>query len=567
MRNLASLFGIPAHRMKVPKIVAGSVQTEIEVIAEQPCDGHVCGTRGSCQDESGAALCVCDTGYESPSDCEAGDCLCSKQSCAAHCLTCAAGAVGTCTSCAEPLPLLHGGGCLDTCPYGLYEDKGGACQPCDSTCTACNGPNATDCTACDPIGMTAYLYGRDPLAFLKGGRCTAGCGVGFYADTARECQPCHGDCKGCTGPRASECTSCVPHRCVSSICPPQIKPLLDHTTCVTACPHGTYANAAGVCTGCHAGCQRCNGPGDRRCVDLDGVSGASATFNASACALGAVRAGGACAMPCGDNGTWPQGLQGQCWPCLNFDCSACSPLDGTTCLRCRQDWGVGLYGSKIVGVAPISQRNLSRYSVARPWLRLVTLTLTPTRTLPLIRTRTRTRTRTLSPNLILTLTLPLTLTLTLTLTRPNLLLGACIASCPASMYRNGGGACTACDASCATCDGAGSGTCITCANSSHTLRGGRCAAVCPRGTAANGTNFCLPCHDSCATCLEPITTTVARGANVTTCTSCVANSNKPYLYGDTCTAFCPNSTWANIAAGKCDLCPASCRTCAAFYTS
>ena len=190
------------------------------------------------------------------------------------------------------------------------------------------------------------------------------CGAGFYADEARECQQCHHDCRECTGARASECTSCKPHRCVASICPAQIKPLLDHSTCVTACPHGTYANAAGVCTGCHAGCQRCNGPGDWRCVDLAGVSSASATFNASACNAGAVRAGGACVMPCGDNGTWPQGLQGQCWPCLNFDCDACSPIDGTTCLRCRQDWGVGLYGSRINGVAPVSQRNR-------------TLTLTP----------------------------------------------------------------------------------------------------------------------------------------------------------------------------------------------
>ena len=257
VRNLASLFGIPAHRMKVPKIVAGSVQADVEIIAEQPCDGLVCGTHGACQDDTGAAVCICDAGYETPSDCEAGDCVCSRQSCAAQCASCSAAATAICTSCAEPLPLLHGGTCLDACPSGLFEDKSGACQPCDTTCTACNGPNATDCTACDPIGTTAYLYGRDPLTFLKGGACLVGCGVGFYADDARECQKCHApDCKTCTGPRASECTSCVAHSCASSICPPQIKPLLDHTTCVAACPHGTYANAGGVCTGCHAGCQR-----------------------------------------------------------------------------------------------------------------------------------------------------------------------------------------------------------------------------------------------------------------------------------------------------------------------
>ena len=129
-------------------------------------------------------------GYETPSDCEAGDCVCSRQSCAAQCASCSAAATAICTSCAEPLPLLHGGTCLDACPSGLFEDKSGACQACDTTCTACNGPNATDCTACDPIGTTAYLYGRDPLTFLKGGACLVGCGVGFYADDARECQQC-----------------------------------------------------------------------------------------------------------------------------------------------------------------------------------------------------------------------------------------------------------------------------------------------------------------------------------------------------------------------------------------
>ena len=139
----------------------------------------------TCQDDTGAAVCVCDAGYESPADCEAGDCLCSKQSCAQECLTCAAGAPSSCTSCAEPLPLLHGGTCLAACPAGLYEDKGGACQPCHGTCTACNGPNATDCTACDPIGTGAFLIGRDPLMYLKGGRCTDECGAGLDRITVR----------------------------------------------------------------------------------------------------------------------------------------------------------------------------------------------------------------------------------------------------------------------------------------------------------------------------------------------------------------------------------------------
>ena len=101
------------------------------------CDGLVCGAHGACQDDTGTAVCVCDAGYETPSDCEAGDCVCSRQSCAAPCATCSAATPALCTSCAEPLPLLHDGDCLDACPSGMFEDKLGACQPCHGTCTSC----------------------------------------------------------------------------------------------------------------------------------------------------------------------------------------------------------------------------------------------------------------------------------------------------------------------------------------------------------------------------------------------------------------------------------------------
>ena len=39
--------------------------------------------------------------------------------------------------------------------------------------------------------------------------CVLACGEGYYADDARVCHPCHGSCKACTGPRSSDCSSCV----------------------------------------------------------------------------------------------------------------------------------------------------------------------------------------------------------------------------------------------------------------------------------------------------------------------------------------------------------------------
>jgi|SouAtlMetagenome_1021521.scaffolds.fasta_scaffold104039_2 hypothetical protein len=45
---MASLFGIPADRMKVPKIVAGSAVVDMEIDAPSPCAGVVCGVNGFC---------------------------------------------------------------------------------------------------------------------------------------------------------------------------------------------------------------------------------------------------------------------------------------------------------------------------------------------------------------------------------------------------------------------------------------------------------------------------------------------------------------------------------------
>ena len=90
VRNIASLFGIPADRMKVPKIVAGSLQVDAEIVKEDGCKSLVCGTNGVCNDDTGTPVCVCNAGYETPGDCEGGDCTCSKQSCASDCLTCSA---------------------------------------------------------------------------------------------------------------------------------------------------------------------------------------------------------------------------------------------------------------------------------------------------------------------------------------------------------------------------------------------------------------------------------------------------------------------------------------------
>ena len=174
--------------MKVPKIVAGSAVVDMEIEAPSACAGVACGVYGHCYEGS----CVCVGGYKTPASCAGGgDCMCSQQRCASDCATCVAGSAGNCTSCAVPLPLLQpsSGRCKATCPAGAFADPSGVCAPCDATCAACTGPGASDCSSCDPIGVASHL---------RAGACVDSCDSGYYAEDqplVRTCQPCHASCE------------------------------------------------------------------------------------------------------------------------------------------------------------------------------------------------------------------------------------------------------------------------------------------------------------------------------------------------------------------------------------
>ena len=85
---MASLFGIPADRMKIPKIVAGSTVMDIEIEAPSACAGVVCGANGYCLEGD----CICHEGHHTPASCRGGgDCTCSQQRCASDCLSCTVG--------------------------------------------------------------------------------------------------------------------------------------------------------------------------------------------------------------------------------------------------------------------------------------------------------------------------------------------------------------------------------------------------------------------------------------------------------------------------------------------
>eukprot|EP00966_Prymnesium_polylepis_P159696 3690676-Prymnesium_polylepis.2 len=218
MRNLASLFGIPDGRMRVPDVTSGTSRRRlsgataksisIEIDRASACDGVNCGANGYCYEgETSGAQCVCRAGYATPPSCNgAVGCICSAPDCAPDCANCSLGS-SECSACAGDLPLLVGGRCVANCTHGQYADPAsGTCQACSESCLTCIGGAASDCTSCASFGTAAYLAARPSS---KVGTCSLSCPALHFADGARVCQPCHESCATCAGPRSTECTSCV----------------------------------------------------------------------------------------------------------------------------------------------------------------------------------------------------------------------------------------------------------------------------------------------------------------------------------------------------------------------
>ena len=475
---MASLFGIPAERMKVPKIVAGSAVVDMEIEAPSPCAGVVCGAHGFCYE----GACKCEPGFKTPQSCRGGgDCTCSQQRCASDCLTCAAGDTSNCTSCAMPLPLLQPGTgrCKASCPSAFYADPSGVCLPCDPSCAECTGPGATSCSSCDPIGGASHL---------RAGACVDSCGDGYYAEDhplVRTCQPCHASCQACTGPRASQCSRCRANACAKSNCPAALKPHRDGTSCVSACPVGRYATGRHLgsnvseCLACDSACGACTGPTNRHCTR---------------CAPGASLSGGACVLPCAD-GLWPAGSAGQCADCTNYDCAACSPADGTTCHACRSGWirPALLDGACVAACPALHFADTSGACAACD---------AACASCDGHGAESCTSCSAASPSGF-----------------AYQLGGRCLPECPAGYAADARKLCLPCDATCATCSAPHDAhNCTACSAAPSAiapyLHGGACTAFCPAGeygapASATAPGACLRCPAGCAAC-----------SNRTACTAC-----------------------------------------------
>ena len=339
VRNLASLFGIPTWRMRVPTVVAGSLAVDVEIAGIDPCDDVAsCGPNGFCTD----GKCICLPGWYTPAGCAYGDCECTRQlSCANGCRTCES--MSNCTSCARSstTPFLFEGACVDSCPLGTYPDPASlSCLPCDASCPSCRGGGPNRCTSCESLGTNAYMLD---------GQCVLECPLdGYYPDGShRVCQPCDSSCKQCAGPSSADCTACVPNPCANSICPSATRPILDtldiwtlhqkhsnHTgQCVSKCPGGRYHANNGMCKPCDLACKTCTGGGSQHCT---------------ACIESAQLSGGRCHLQCGSGQAAVTGwgvAPTRCTTCDNYDCSVCDPANTTRCLKCKHPDDVSSWAS------------------------------------------------------------------------------------------------------------------------------------------------------------------------------------------------------------------------------
>ena len=414
------------------------------------------------------------------------------------------------------IQVLHGGKCVVSCPAGhvlVSASSGGnathaTCTACDASCgDGCLGPAPDQCTRCDDVGAHAYLLGNE---------CLLRCPDGHYADEARVCRPCAARCKTCSGPRATQCTSCTPNACSKrGGCPDTVFPSLDMLgRCVSRCPHGQYTDESGACAKCDAACQRCSGPSHTQCVDPTPTT----PFLDSDCAVGARRRGGqtTCVATCAE-GHYQLG-SGHCAPCAAYDCAACTAPAPSVCLTCRAaPW-----------INPVLVGGACRQSCAPQQYARLDGTSTCGACDPTCSSCDGPEPQ------ACTACDPSGAT-------PFLFGGACRAACPDGFAANqGGGSCAPCDGTCSTCTAPADPTaCVACAAPRLFLpaAGGpaACAATCPVGEyGALGLGACAACAPNCARC---------RGADA--CAECSAGFA---LRGGRCVTAAARKTEADTTA-------------------
>ena len=79
-----------------------------------------------------------------------------------------------------------------------------SCVACSSNCAECKGPNNNSCSKCYEDSELLIISANDFI-----GECLKRCDAGFYRTSTGICEPCDSTCAECKGPNANNCKYCA----------------------------------------------------------------------------------------------------------------------------------------------------------------------------------------------------------------------------------------------------------------------------------------------------------------------------------------------------------------------
>ena len=131
-------------------------------------------------------------------------------------------------------------------PMSYYDQSLAQCEPCHPSCHSCSGPADTQCGACN----------KDLIYFER--RCVSYCPAGYSQSVDQsECVRCPTGCDACTE-HVGQCSNCSLgwERTGEGLC---------EFSSNSQCQPGLY-HSSGSCLACHTDCRTCSGPSDTHCT-------------------------------------------------------------------------------------------------------------------------------------------------------------------------------------------------------------------------------------------------------------------------------------------------------------
>jgi hypothetical protein len=455
-----------------------------------------------------------------------------QMACDPSCLTCSDNTPAGCLSCAAP-SRLSGTGC---CLLGtFFASSVRQCISCHPSCKECFGPSYNQCTQCNAVN--SQITGDSRCACLPG----------FYDDLAnyvqgREiCQPCSSSCYTCSGPLATQCSSCPVNqflepasktcKCIPGYFSPTPTPLSCQkceNKCVECsnyadsctycgvgatyvasdpitlrpsckCPTSQYFDTLGNCITCHPSCLTCKGPKDSDCLTCDTTI--PSTFRV-------LYEGQKCR--CKDGYT-PNSTTGKCDPC-HTSCLICATSDAAGCLTCN------------LGRQP-ELATLPTKCPCAPKFYLVLATQQCQPCHPTCKTCSG----------------PSSAECTACESGAELNSGSCRCASTRA-YMLSGGTCESCHFSCLACMGPLASQCTGCSYNPSLPAPGTCQ--CTQGKYMDQNALCQPCHSSCLDC---------KGPADSDCLSCITVS-PPLTLNSGGKCECPEKYMFDMSSTTCKAC-------------